>query len=998
MLVLLVNAVPTGSVSWAEQTAPPDTIRQDSTQQDTVVVPSRGRVMSPRRDYSKKRFTYINPLDSIQHARDSLAQLHISVRPVEGVEPVQAADSLAALAADTLQPAPVPVADSIAQDSLLPALPDAQSLRGFRKEDDTLHVDTVATQQKTSSNALDFPVLFEAKDSTVYLPNEGYAHFYGEGKVDYQEIELRSQVISMNMDSSVVHAHGIADSLGVIQGKPVFKEGSTEYTSETMSYNFKSKKGYITNVDTKQGEGYLTSERSKKGANDELFLEHGRYTTCDVEHPHFYIALSRAKVRPKKDVVFGPAWLVIEDVPLPFAIPFGFFPFNSSYSSGFIMPSYGEDSQRGFYLREGGYYFAISDQMDLKATGEIYTKGSWGLSVASNYNRRYKYRGNFSADYQVFVQGEKNMPDYSKTNNFRIRWSHSQDSKASPNSTFSASVNFSTTSYDKSSMSSLYDPTQYAQSTKTSSVSYSRTFPGLAGLSISASTNVSMSSRDSTISMTLPSMSISLPTIYPFKRKKAVGKERWYEKINLSYSGNLDNRITTKESQFFEKNLFRDWSNGMTHKIPIKASFSVLKYINITPSFNYTERWSGFKEMRHWDEARQTEVRDTIRGFNRVYNWDLSFSATTKLYGFYKPMKFLGDKVQMIRHVLTPTVSYSYAPDFSSASYGFYETYLKTDAQGNVSTVQYSPYSATLAGAPSAGRTGSISMSLSNNLEMKMKSEKDSTGFKKVSLIDELTASMSYNMAAITKPWSNLNMNMRIKITPKYTFNMNAVFNTYAYSVDEKTGNIYEGNETEWSRGKFGRFQGMSQHLSYTLNNDTYKKLVGLFSKKKKTEQAEEAEEESGTNKDAKSADKKDKKEAATLDADGYMKFKMPWSLSISYSVTMAEDRTKEKFNYETMRYPYKLTHTLNFSGNLKLTNTWDINFTSGYDFTQNKLSTTTINIQRDLHCFNLSGGMVLSSYGRTSFHFTIRATSQMLTDALKWDKRNAANNNVQWY
>ena len=400
---------------------------------------------------------------------------------------------------------------------------------------DTLSIDTVAPKKK---QPLDAPVIYEANDSIVFTEG-GYAHLYGDGKVNYEKIELTSAVITMNMDSSTVYARGVPDSVGVEKGTPIFKDGETPYESKIMRYNFKSKKGFINNIVTQQGEGYVTSEESKKGSNDELYLRHGRYTTCDNhEHPHFYLKLSMAKVRPKKNVVFGPAQLVVEDVPLPLAIPFGFFPFNSSYSSGFIMPTYGDEMNRGFYLRDGGYYFAISDRMDLKVLGEIFTKGSWGLSTQSNYNKRYRYSGNFNASYLVTKTGEKNMPDYMVTKDFRIAWSHRQDAKASPNSSFSANVNFATSSYDQRNLSSLYNPQQYSNNTKTSSVSYSRNFPEI-GLNLSSTFNISQNTRDSSISVTLPDLNISLNRIYPFKRKKAVGDERWYEKISLQYTGQV---------------------------------------------------------------------------------------------------------------------------------------------------------------------------------------------------------------------------------------------------------------------------------------------------------------------------------------------------------------------------------------------------------------------------------------------------------------------------
>lgn len=943
LLVLLVHASAGVPIALYPQHGRTTVVPQDTAKQDTTPVRRRQQA---RRARNSQRRNYKNPMDSIRQAVAAQALGDTLQEQLAGP--------------DTLATATLP-ADSLSLDSV-----------------------------PKKNSGLDSPVSYAAKDSVWYFMDSGNIYMYGSGEVKYQNMELNSELITVNLDSTIVRAHGVVDSTGVLQGKPVFKEGGTEYQSEQMSYNFKSKKGYIVNVDTQQEDGYLKSQRSMKDSEDNMFLEHGTYTTCDDEHPHFYIALSRAKVKPKKSVFFGPAWLVVEDVPLPFAIPFGFFPFTSSnYSSGFIMPSYGDEMSRGFYLRDGGYYFAISDRMDLKLTGEIYTKGSWGLSASSTYNKRYRYRGNFGIDYQVYKTGEKNYPDYSETKSFRIQWSHSQDSKASPNSTFSANVNYSTSAYDKTSMSSLYNPTQYAQSTKTSSISYSRTFSDI-GLTLSTSANVSMSTRDSSINMTLPDLNISLARFNPFKRKHAAGKERWYEKIALSYTGNLSNSIMTKENQLLHSNLVKDWKNGFRHNIPVSASFTILKYINITPAFNYTERWYTQKEGRSWDREQGIEVRDTTYGFNRVYNWNLAVSANTKIYGFYKPWKMFGDKINMIRHVITPTISYSYAPDFSASRYGYYDTYLKTDANGQVTSVTYSPYSSGLYGVPGRGRTGSISLGLSNNLEMKYKDSSDS--LRKVSLIDELSMNMSYNMAAERQPWSDLSMNIRLKLTKSYTFNMNAVFATYAYELDDK-GNVYVGDRTEWGYGRFGRFQGMSQHLSYTLNNE---KILGLFKKKDKTaEQNEDENEEGHSSTQAREASHN---ESAKLDEDGYMKFKMPWTLSLSYSVTMAENRERSKFNEKSMRYPYKLSHQFNFSGTLKISDAWNCSYSSGYDFTYKRLSTTTININRDLHCFSLSGGLVLSSYGYTSYNFTIRATSGQLADALKYDKRSAANNAVKWY
>lgn len=862
---------------------------------------------------------------------------------------------------------------------------------------DSLGMDSLAADTTKKKEPLDAPVIYEASDSIVFT-KEGYAHLYGEGKVNYQNIELTSAVITMNMDSSTVYATGVTDTAGVETGSPIFKDGETPYESKIMRYNFKTKKGFINSIVTQQGEGYVTSEEGKKGANDEIYMRHGKYTTCDNhEHPHFYLKLSMAKVRPKKNVVFGPAQLVVEDVPLPIAVPFGFFPFNSSYSSGFIMPTYGDEMNRGFYLRDGGYYFAISDQMDLKVLGEVFTKGSWGLSAASNYNKRYKFSGSFNASYLVTKTGEKNMPDYSVSKDFRIQWSHRQDAKANPNSSFSASVNFATSSYDRSSLSSLYNPQQYSQNTKASSVSYSRNFPEI-GLNISGAFNITQNTRYSSLSMTLPDVNISLNRIYPFKRKKSAGDERWYEKISLQYTGSITNSISTKDNLLFKTPLTQ-WENGMQHKIPVSATFNLFKYINIVPSFNYTERWYLRKVKQSYDASptsRDHVKRDTINGFNRLYDYDLSLQMNTKLYGMYKPL-FMKSKELQIRHVFTPTVSYTYTPDFGKSRYGYYDTYTYTDEDGEVRTVEYSPYEGAVYGYPGKNMSQNISFSIDNNIEMKMKSDKDTTGYKKISLIDQLGASLSYDVA--NKKWSDLSMNLRLKLTKSYTFNMNASFATYAYQFDEN-GNVVVGDRTEWSYGRFGRFQGYSGSFSYTLNNDTFKKLFGKKEEDEKNkdnkgkeenedEETEEETEEQNNNSNMR------KTEKASVDSDGYLAFKLPWSVSLSYSYSIREDRSKD-INIKTMRYPYSLTHSLNVSGNFKIGSRWNMTYSTGYDFTSKEMSMTTLNITRDLHCFNMSCGLVFGPF--TSYNFSIRANSSMLTDALKWDQRSNTGSAVTWY
>lgn len=870
--------------------------------------------------------------------------------------------------------------------------------------DDSIRADSI---NRASKRGIDAPVTYSANDSLVYDAMTKDAKLYGNSEVKYENMDLKSDKIRMNLDSSLVHATGSPDSTekSGIKGRPVFVMGADNYDTDTIAFNFKTKKGLVQNALTKQEDGFLRSKLSKRTATGDVYLAHGRYTTCDKEHPDFYISLSRAKVRPGKDVVFGPAYIVVADVPLPFAIPYGFFPFTKSYSSGFIMPSYGDEQNRGFYLRDGGYYFAISDKMDLKLIGEIYTKGSWGLTATSNYRKRYKYNGSFLFSYQDTRTGDKGMPDYAKQTSFKLQWSHRQDAKANPFMSLSASVNFATSSYERNNLTSMYNPQSLTQSTRTSSVNWSTTFSSI-GMTLSSTANLSQNMRDSTISMTLPDLNISISRFYPFRRKHAAGDERWYEKIAMSYTGQFSNSINTKENKLMHSSLIKDWRNGFQHNIPISANFTLFKYINLNPSFNFTDRMYTNKVTKSWNERTQTEVADTTYGFHNVYNWNLSLSASTKIYGFWKPnRKLFGDKVQAIRHVITPTVSFSYAPDFSASRYGYYQTYQKTDADGNVSLVQYSPYQNELYSVPGRGRTGSISWSFDNNIEMKVKSDKDSTGFKKISLIDQLGWSMSYNMAAKEKPLSDLTVNLRLKWWKNYTFNMTGVFASYAYELDDQ-GKPYVGNRTYWGMGKWGRFQGMSQNISYTLTPEKIKKLFGGAkdddTKKNKKSDDDEIDTDIESNVDdtmidaQHGASKDDKGGKADTDGDGYMRFSMPWSLTFGYGITMSENTDINKFNYKTMRYPYKFTQTLNVSGNLRISDGWNISFSSGYDFDNHKVSMTTASLQRDLHCFNMSCSIVLAPYA--SYNFTFRCNASTLTDALKYDKRSGYSNAVQWY
>ena len=904
--------------------------------------------------------------------------------------------------------------DSLSVDSI----PDSVRvqnvpLRAYTILPDSVSPDTVPVDTTPKSkNALDLPVHYSAKDSITFDYVRSRANLFGEGKVTYQNLELEAEIINIAIDSSLVHAMGRTDSTGNVVGKPLFKQGSDEYEPDSISYNFRSRKAFISNVYTQQGEGYLKSLDGKRDSVGTMYVKKAFYSTCDDEHPHFYLNMTRAKMRPGKDVVFGPTYLVVEDVPLPLAIPYGFFPFKSKYSSGFIMPSYGDETTRGFYLRDGGYYFAINDYVDAKILADIYTKGSWSLTEQSTYKKRYRFSGSFFLSYQYTQTGEKNMPDFAVNKSFKVTWTHRQDAKANPTQSFSASVNFATSSYERNNLVSMYNPESYTQSTRTSSISYSKSFPDV-GLTLSSTFNLAQNVRDSSIAVTLPNLTIQLNRFFPFKRKKMAGKERWYEKIGMSYSGTLTNSINTKENLLFKSSLVKDWRNGMRHQIPISASFPVLKYINITPSLSFTDRMYSKKVMQSWDEENRTVLRDTVFGFYNVYNFSMSVGANTKLYGFYTPAPwFGGKKIKTIRHMLTPSVSFNYSPDFSTSFWGFYDSYVRTDANGEVTTVSYSPFSGGTYGTAPSGMTGSVQFDISNNLEMKLRTSKDTTGTgeKKISLIDELGMSMSYNMAAKKKPWSDLNMRVRLKLTKSYTFSLAAVFATYAYEFD-KNGNVYVGDHTEWGKGRFGRFQGMSQNLSYTFNNQTLKKLFGMKDKmqnrfgSRSTGDDDDDDDDDDDEVDPtmqnvdperrKGMTGAKEKASSDVDEDGYLKFEMPWSLSVSYGVSMREN-TSAEINAKRMRYPYKFTQTLNFSGNVRIAEGWNINFSSGYDFNYKKMSMTTVSLARDLHCFSMSCSMVVTPY--TSFNFLFACKAGTLADALRWKKQSSYSSNVEWY
>lgn len=869
-------------------------------------------------------------------------------------------------------------------------------------------IDTIAGRHAKFVDAFPDIIEYESQDSIVMDSNR-IAFLFGKSNINYQDKGIEANYMKLTMDSNLVYATYVYDSLGKPMAFPKFKDGGDSYEAKIMKYNFKSGRGLINGVVTQQGEGYVTASIAKKDSNNIMYMQNCMYTTCDKhEHPHFYLALTKAKARPKKDIVTGPSYLVIQDVPLPVGLPFGFFPFSSRYQSGIIMPKYGEESNRGIYLRDGGYYFAINDYVDLAITGDIYSRGSWGVNVRSNYNKRYICNGGFTLGYIVTANGYKDVAgSYSQSKDFRFTWTHSQDAKYSPNSTLSASVNYSTSSYNHNSLNQLYNPMQAGQNTKSSSINFSHNFAGTPW-SISAGIDATQTSVDSMVSLSLPNVSWSMNRLYPFRRKKKVGVDRWYEKISISYSGQMTNTINTKEYKLLKSNLIKDWRNGISHSIPISASYKLFDYVDFTLSANYTERWYSYKTEKKYDETTNQIVDERKWGFNRVYNFGTSASLGTTMYGFYKPLSIFGDKVEMIRHRVTPRIGFSYTPDFGSPFFGFYRNLRYLDKNGQQHNLDYSLYSDNVYGGPGRGLSASINFGMDNNLEAKVKVPTDSVPTsKKISLIENFSWSSSYNFAADSFKLSDIATSINLKLPGDININLSGSWDPYVWETQKDAqGNLY-GKRVDKIRlfhGKgFGSLRGTGTSFSYDLNAESLKKLWKTITfqnddkdknksdkdKKDKSELSDNQKQsnlggidESGANK---SFLGKDSDPDLKYDSDGYVEADLPWNLNFSYGISMSRDR----YNPEKNGFDYKFNHSLMFSGNIQPTKGWSINFNSSYDFENNKIANLTIGITRDLHCWSLNASAIpIGPY--KSYSITIGVKSSLLRD-LKWDKHDFA-------
>ena len=859
------------------------------------------------------------------------------------------------------------------------------------------------------------PVYYQSHDSMIMTQN-GNAYLHGKGELKYESMELTSEYIRMNIDSSLIYAQGVWDSTEYEWvGRPVFKDQQDQYETNEITYNIKTQKGYIRHVVTQQGEGYVIADKTKKTGGDEMMMAGGQYTTCDDhEHPHFYLKMTKAKVKPKHYIATGPAYMVVGEVPLPLAIPFGFFPFTDTYSSGLIMPTFGDDYQRGLYLQNLGYYFALCDYIDLELTSDVYTKGTWAIRAQSHYIWRYRFSGNLNISYRDDVTSERGMPDYASSRNFQIQWTHSQDPKFNPYSTFSASVNFSTSGYSRSNINNYYNSASYSENTKSSTINYTQRFPD-SPWSLSMTASVTQRTKDSTISLTAPQLTVNMNSVYPFKeariaalKKKGLirtGKDKWYEKIKMSYS--MEGRIAAnsmKEYYIGHSNFLKDWQTGMNHRLPINASFMLFKYLNVTPSITLQDRMYFQRVDRTWNAAENQLQMDTTTGFYNVFDFSTSLSMSTTIYGFFTPLKrlFPKSRVEKFRHVLKPHVSMSYHPDFSKRVWGYYGRY--TD--GNGKTQVYSRFPNGMYGNAMRGTSATMNFGLEQNLEVKVENRNDTTGkepYKVYSIIDKFSVDGGYNFAADSMNWSLFQVNLRLKfpILNNYSVNLSTALDPYMYELMSDGKTPIRTNKQYWHHGRFPHWSGVRWSFNYTLTNQTFKKwrekISGIKARHKEDEEEDEINMDPVTpNEDGTVSNAKMHGKHATEEVDeGYVKTEFPWSLTINYSLAYASGG---KFNYKKMYYNMELTNNLSLSGSLGLGQGWKVSASMSYDFDYKRVTSCNFNVSRDLHCWSMTASFnPIGPFRSYTFHIGVNAS--ILAD-LKYDKNgySSSNSNVTWW
>ena len=781
-------------------------------------------------------------------------------------------------------------------------------------------------------------VSYYAEDSIVYDLDTGMVYLYGKAWMTYEDIRLEADYIDIDFNTKEISSKGAPDSTGTIVGKPLFKQGTDEFLSDQIRYNFNTKKGKITEVTTKDGDSYIHGAVVKKQPDNSTFIKDGYYTTCDASHPHYYLKSNKIKVIPNNKVVTGPADLYIMDVPTPLAIPFGFFPNKKGRASGILFPQYGESQQLGFFLKNGGYYLGLNDHFDLALTGDIYSKGSWRGNAYSNYAWKYRFNGNMSLNYSNTKVSRPEFPDYSLEKSFFIRWNHMQDAKSHPGTSFTANVNAGSATFYQY---NLTNATNFLTNTFTSSIAWSKVWTGKPiNLSVSLSHSQNNQTRD--INLSLPSATFNVARRTPFKRKLAIGEQKWYEKIGVGLTTSFINSISTKDTLLFKKESLEQFRYGIQHSVPISTSFTVAKYFTVSPGITYNEKWYLKTIQKEWDSETNTVDVDTVDGFKAARDFAFSTNINTRIYGM---LQFKKGKIAAFRHVMTPTLGFSWRPDFSEKQYGYYKE-VQSDSIGTLQ--KYSVFEGAIFGGPGAGKSSLMNFSLDNNFEMKVRQKSDTAEtFKKVKLLESLALNTSYNFAADSLRLAPISISGRATIIDRISLNMFGVFDPYVIN-----NNGVRINKTEWSENnKLARFNSGNFSVNFSI----------LPRKKplKSTQGTSEELNEINENRDA------------------YNDFSIPFSLNIGYNF----------FFLNNVNAPDQITQTLNFSGDLQLTPAWKVNYNSGYDFEQKDFSYTSLGINRNLHCWEMSLNWVPFGFQQNYF-FQINVKSSLLQD-LKLTKKD---------
>jgi hypothetical protein len=873
----------------------------------------------------------------------------------------------------------------LAQEPTISVAPQQQEpdsiLTEYYSLQDTTVIDSTSIDTMGMANeekpVIDAPIDYTAADSMIVSLDGQKVYLYNQAKVTYQNIELEAYYIELDLETKEIYAEGIPDSLGEMTQKPLFRQGSEEYESETMRYNFETEKAFITKVVSAQGEGFIHSDRTKKIGKEVFITKDAKYTTCDADHPHFYLHLTKAKVVSNNKIITGPAYMVLEDFPIYFPIlPFGYFPNSPTYSSGILIPKYGEEQNRGFFLRDGGYYWAASEYFDLAVQGDIYSRGSWGTRIKTNYKKRYKFGGNFGFEYAKNKYGEQGLANYSVGTQYKILWSHSQDAKANPNQTFSASVNVSSSGYDKQ---NAYNMNDYLTTTKSSSISYSRNFENTP-FNFSMNLRHSQNTKDSTMSLSLPEMTFNMAKVYPFRKKNRSGSVKFYEKFGINYTANFRNSINAKESEILSSSFATDWKNGIRHNLPISFPSFNLGTINFSPGISYNEKWYFKKYNYNYVEDGEftdnpsnipDNIRiDTITGLNRVYDYSYSISASTNIYGFYTPRN-PNSKIQRIRHKMSPSVSFSYRPDFGKEHYEYWQE-VQVDDEGNTRYFDTN-LGGIYGGSPGRGESGSINFSLNNNLEMKKLDVRDSTKtdeeqqYKKVKIIDNLSISSSYDLIRDSLNLAPFSIRARTTVAG-VSINMGTTLDPYMVDENYRRIHKYAWNERN-GLGKLGRVT--RANLSFGMNFNSKDK------KKGENNEGSDQEETPGP-----------EEEVLPPIFDDYLDFSMPWDFGFDYSLNYTGATSASNPNG-------RVTQTLGLRGNVSITSKWQMSAMTNFDIQEGEFALTSFRLNRDLHCWNMSFNFVPFGY-RKSYSFTISASSSMLQD-LKIQKQQSHYDNFRF-